>query len=85
MMERPTLEISIKELAQKAAKRALEKEGIYAAAGFLVNAYNDDPVFRDSAIASVYSAIKESSTKLSEKECAELARKVSDRFFGAEG
>ena len=83
-MEIPTLEISIKELAHKAAKRALEKEGMYAAAGFLLNAYNDDHVFRDAVIASVRSAIKESSNKLSE-ECGELAVKVSDRFFGAEG
>ncbi len=84
-MEIPTLEISIKELAHKAAKRALEKEGMYAAAGFLLNAYNDDHVFRDAVIASVRSAIKESSNKLSEEECGELAVKVSDRFFGAEG
>lgn len=85
MKMKGTMEEAIQELAEKAANKAIEREGIYAAARFLLCAYQHEPGFRDAFVASVDSAIKDSSiVQLSKETRSELARKVTERIFGVE-
>lgn len=77
--------MTMDEMAQKVARKAIDQYGVWAAASFLLVAYRKDESFKKGLLASVSSGIKDSGLcdELTSDEIQELSLAITDRVFGA--